>query len=228
MAKRWQLIAHDQQLVADLQQSAKVPAVVAQLLLARGIGHSSLVSGFLESRLSGLRDPHLLPGCSAAAERLFEAIQAGRKIVVYGDYDADGMTAAALLVRCLRMLGAEADVYVPNRLEDGYGLSCDALRSIALADAGTVVTVDCGITSVVEAREARALGLELIVTDHHQFGPTLPEADVLVHPALPGSDYPFTGLAGAGVAFKLAWALCHRLSEGERVSRELPSESVSG
>jgi single-stranded-DNA-specific exonuclease len=156
-----------------------------------------------------------------AVELLHDALRCGRRITVYGDYDADGMTATAILLLCFRALGAEVDFYVPHRMEEGYGLNQEALQTLAQRGADVVVTVDCGIASVAEAEAAQRLGLTLIVTDHHQYGDRLPPAAALVHPALPGSDYPFVGLCGAGVAFKLAWALCQRVSGSTRVSERL-------
>src|SRR5262249_53577506 len=116
------------------------------------------------------------------------------------------------------LLGVAADLYVPHRLEEGYGLNPDALRQIAEGGASLVVTVDCGIASLDEAEEAKRLGLELIVTDHHEFKDTLPDAAVLVHPRLPGANYPFGKLSGSAVAFKLAWALAQRASGGPKVT----------
>src|SRR5262249_57839898 len=116
------------------------------------------------------------------------------------------------------LLGVAADLYVPHRLEEGYGLNRDALRQIAEAGGSLVVTVDCGIASLDEAEEAKRLGLELIVTDHHEMKDALPDAAVLVHPRLPGASYPFGRLSGSAVAFKLAWALAQRKCGGERVT----------
>jgi single-stranded-DNA-specific exonuclease len=128
------------------------------------------------------------------------------------------MTATGLLYRCLRILGGDVGYFVPNRLEEGYGLNGGALKQIAGRGTSMVISVDCGIGSVQEAETARQLGMELIITDHHQLGDRLPEADAIVHPQLPGTDYPFAGLCGAGVALKLAWALCQRASQAKRVS----------
>ena len=149
---------------------------------------------------------------------LIEAIRAEQPIVVYGDYDADGITGAALLFECLALLGAKVGYYVPHRIDEGYGLNDEALRTLAARGAASIVTVDCGIASLKEAETARQLGLELIVTDHHEFAERLPEAAAIVHPRLPGTAYPFAGLCGAGVAFKLAWAVCQRANESKRVS----------
>src|SRR5205807_5417849 len=132
----------------------------------------------------------------------------------------DGITGTAILWQCLHLIGAKAvEFYVPNRLEEGYGLNAEALRQIAQSGASLVVTVDCGIASLAEADEARRLGLELIITDHHEFKDRLPDA-ALVHPRLPGTAYPFTGLSGSGVAFKLAWALCQRACGSDKVTKQ--------
>ena len=219
--KRWRILPHDSDKVSRLEQSAGIPPIVAQLLLARGVDQPEQVKRFLEAKLTGLRDPDELPGLAEAADRVYAAIQSGRKIVVYGDYDADGITGTAILVSCLKLLRANVSYHVPNRLEDGYGLSCDALRQLAGRGASLVISVDCGITSIEPACTARELGLELIVTDHHEIGPVLPAAAAIVHPRLPGHSYPFGGLCGSAVAFKLAWGICQRASQAKRVSEPL-------
>lgn len=218
MAKRWRIQPHDSERIALLQRAAGLSPVVAQLLVCRGIFDPDAARTFLDAKLSSLREPQLLPGLEAAADCIHQAIAAGRRIVVYGDYDADGITASAILIRCLRLLGANVGYYVPSRLDEGYGLNCEALEKLARDKAEVVVTVDCGIASIAEARRARELGLELIITDHHTFGDTLPEATAIVHPRLPGHAYPFGGLCGAGVALKLAWALCQRADGAKKVS----------
>src|SRR4029453_7268051 len=215
-SKRWRLVPHDAERVTRLEKLAGIPPIVAQLLLGRGVYEAEAARTFLDARLSGLRDPDELPGVPEAAERIYAAVQARRKIVVYGDYDADGMTATAILLSCLTLLGADATYYVPNRFDEGYGLSCDALRTLADRGASLVISVDCGITSLQRGPTAGAAGLELIVTDHHEFGTELPAAAAIVHPRLPGSNYPFGGLCGAGVALKLAWAICQRASRAKR------------
>ena len=221
MGKHWRIHSHDTTRIAQLEQVAKVSPVMAQLLICRGIDEASAIEPFLSAKLTDLRDPQLLPGLPLAAEKIFAAVAANERIVIYGDYDADGMTAAAILVRCLTLLGADVGYYVPNRLEEGYGLNHEALTTLAQRGARMVISVDCGIASVAEAETARRLGLSLIVTDHHHMGPTLPAADAIVHPGLPGSSYPFLGLCGAGVAFKLAWALCQLHSGAQRVTERL-------
>lgn len=223
MQKRWRIRPHEAHRISALERSAGLPAVLAQLLIARGVCDAADARCFLEAKLSGLREPEELPGVTQAVECIHAAVRASQRIYVYGDYDADGMTAAAILVRCLRLWGADVHYHVPNRLEDGYGLNAEALELIASRGASLVITVDCGIGSVAEAEAARRLGLELIITDHHEPGPQLPDAAAIVHPALPGRPYPFAGLCGAGVAFKLAWALCQRASNAKKVSPEMRS-----
>src|SRR6476620_1732441 len=206
MPKRWRIASHDPARVAALQNAANIPSVVAQLLIGRGICDVDGARRFLDVKLSGLRDPQELPGAVRAAELIHGAVRAGRRITVYGDYDADGVTASAILLLCLKQLGAKADSYIPSRIDEGYGLNHEALRTIAAQGGDVVVTVDCGITSVAEAKTARDLGLTLIITDHHlphvgeflrnshaevseklPYGCQLPDAAAIVHPGLPGS-----------------------------------------
>jgi len=221
MPKRWHVRPHDAAAVAALERAAGVPSLVAALLVSRGVTDPAAVKAFLSGTLTDLRDPETLPGVPAAADRILAAVRAGRQVVIYGDYDADGMTATAILVGCLEALDAAPRWYVPNRFEEGYGLNAEALEKLAAEGASLVVTVDCGIASVAEAARAKELGLELIITDHHAFGDTLPQADALVHPRLPGSEYPFGDLCGAGVAFKLAWAIATRAAGAKQVTPRL-------
>ncbi len=228
MPKRWHIRPHDPTAVAALEKSSGVSSILAGLLVARGITEPAAVKAFLSGSLADLRDPETLPGVPEAADRILAAVRAGRKIVIYGDYDADGMCATAILACCLEALDAKPAWYVPSRQEEGYGLNTEALATLAAQGASLVVTVDCGITGVAEAKAARDLGLELIITDHHNFAETLPEADVLVHPRLPGGGYPFGGLCGAGVAFKLAWAIATRASGSNKVTPRLREALLRG
>jgi len=221
MEKRWRWRPTDPGFVEDLSRSASISPIVAQMLVARGVQDAETARAFLSPKMSDLRDPELLPGLSKAADVIFESTRQGRAICVYGDYDADGMTATAILVNCLKAVHANVSYYVPNRLEDAYGISKDALRKLASHGKQTIVSVDCGIGSIEEAKLAKELGLELIITDHHTLGVELPDAAAIVHPSLPGSQYPFPGLCGAGVAFKLAWGICQRYSNSAKVTPEL-------
>ena len=136
MAKRWRIHPHDPDRIAALERAAGIPAVVAQLLICRGITDPASARTFLDPKLSALRDPQLLPGCTEAVRRIHEAVAAGKRIVVYGDYDVDGMTGTAILWLCLKMLGAEVDYYVPHRIEEGYGLNAEAVRDLGRRQGG--------------------------------------------------------------------------------------------
>lgn len=188
----------------DALLRAGLPPQLARVLWARGVRTAEEADAFLSPSLSMLHDPFLLRGMDVAVARVHRAVETGERIVVYGDYDVDGVCAAALLVEALRAHGADADWYIPSRHREGYGLNADAVRLLA-KDTGLLITVDCGITSVVEAELAKSLGLDLIITDHHEPPETLPDALAIVNPLL--GVYPFRRLCGAGVAFKLAQAL---------------------
>jgi single-stranded-DNA-specific exonuclease len=219
-AKTWHLVPHDRGAVDRLGREANVTPIVAQLLLNRGIRDAEQARRFLSAPFKGLHDPALLPGAAAAAERILAAVREQRRICVYGDYDVDGLTGTSLLWQGLRLLGCPADYYVPHRIDEGYGLNAEALHRIAQSGASLVVTVDCGIGSVAEAEVAKKLGLELIITDHHEPKAQLPAADVLVHPRLPGTMYPFGELSGSGVAFKVMWALCQQATGATKVTQQ--------
>jgi single-stranded-DNA-specific exonuclease len=196
-----------------------IPPLLAQVLHNRGITDPEITRSFLNPELKSLLPPETLPGAIDAAEIIARKIRERSPIVIYGDYDVDGITATAILWHLFRLAGATVSFYVPHRLEEGYGVNADALRQIRREGADTVVTVDCGITAVEEARVARKIGLTLIITDHHTPGPALPEADAIVHPAI-GDGCPNPDLCGAGVAFKLAWAIARSISQSERVKPE--------
>jgi single-stranded-DNA-specific exonuclease len=221
MQRQWRTIPHDADRVEQLMHAARLPAVVAQLLVSRGVYNADDASRFLDSKLTGLRDPQELPGVPRATEILIEAIRAKTPIVIYGDYDCDGMTGTAILVNGLRLHGADVSYFVPNRLEDGYGLNEGAIRKLADRGKQLIVSVDCGITSVDHAQLCKELGVKLIITDHHTIGDQLPDADAIVHPRLPGTSYPFGELCGAGVAFKLAWAICQQICGSKKVTEPL-------
>ena len=228
MAKPWRFLPYDAGRVKDLSVQLPVSPVLAQVLSARGYEDADAARVFLNSKLNELHNPELLPGVPAAADLIVAAIQAGRRITIYGDYDVDGVTATSLLWHCLKLAGGQVDYYIPSRLEEGYGINSEAIAKLHAEDPNRlVVSVDCGIGSVVEAALARKLGLELIITDHHHIGSELPDAAVLVHPRLPGTAYPFGDLCGAGVAFKLAWAICQRLGDGKKASPRMREFLIS-
>ena len=221
MQKKWRIVPHDAGRVEELARSSRLPPVVAQMLVSRGVYSADDATRFLNSKLTSLRDPQELPGVPEATGILIQAINDKTPIVIYGDYDCDGMTGSAILVNALRMLKADVSYHVPNRLEEGYGLNPDAIRRLAKLGKKLIVSVDCGITSIHCADLCKELGVQLVITDHHTIGDQLPAADAIVHPQLPGKAYPFAGLCGAGVAFKLAWALCQEVCGAKKVTEPM-------
>ena len=192
--------------------------LVAQLLLLRGISSALETRRFLSPDFRELLGPERLPNAMDAGARLARAAQSGKRIVIYGDYDVDGVTATAILYQGLKLAGAEVDYYIPSRFGEGYGLNREALDKIAADGAQLVVTVDCGITAVEPELHARKLGLELIITDHHEPRDELPAAACIVHPTACGQICPNPDLSGAGVALKVAWALGQVLNRSGRVT----------
>ena len=179
---------------------------LARLAWLRGADRPEALAWRLDPSWTRSTDPHLLPGVDQAVACIRKAIEARERIVVYGDYDVDGVTATALLVRALERLGAEVSFFIPNRFSDGYGLHLDCIQELkATRDPGLLISVDCGVRSVEEVKASTELGLDWVITDHHALGTELPPACAVVHPHL--DDYPNRFLAGVGVAFKLAQAL---------------------
>ncbi len=213
--KIWRLAEADEPLTAAFAAELQLPHPVARLLAARGFGDVAAAEKFLRARLSDLTEPERLPNLPAAVARIAQALAQHEKIVVFGDYDADGLTSAALLVRVLRALGAEAAAFIPHRLDDGYGLTAQALaKCIEQHQPQLIITVDCGTCS---AEAIRSTPVPVIVTDHHDPAGELSPAFAVVNPKL-GTDAGLKLLAGVGVAFKL----CHALLKHLR-SRQVPT-----
>ena len=196
---------------ADFTKIAKKAGLgpeVARLLFERGIQDEKSLKKFLEPSLDDLHDPYLLHDMDKAVERIRQAIEEGENILVYGDYDADGMTSASIIKESLEQLGAECRVYLPNRFTDGYGPNTSVYKYfIEQEGISLIVTVDNGVAGHEAIDFAQSMGVDVIVTDHHSMPETLPDAYAIVHPEHPDVDYPFKQLAGCGVAFKLACAL---------------------
>ncbi len=210
---KWEIGRVDAAEAEALAGELGLSAVLAGMLIRRGFGDPAAARAFLDPSLRDLPSPFLLPDMEQAVERLVAALGAGEIIAVYGDYDADGLTATALLTGFFESLGARVLTYVPHRLDEGYGLNTEAIESLARAGARVVVTVDCGVTGHEAALRARALGVDLIVTDHHQVPEELPEALAVIDPQRPGSRFPQAELAGVGVAFFLAGGVRQALRE---------------
>ncbi len=205
----------------DLARQAHTAPLVIQVLHNRGITDVEAIRQFMSPKLTDLHDPQLLGGVGPAAERIARAVRDKEKIVIYGDYDVDGMTAVAILHACLKLVDAEAHYYVPHRLDEGYGVNDEAIAKIIADGADLIITVDCGITAVGPIATARAAGVDVIITDHHGLGPELPDATAIVHPMVPADSYPNTGLAGAGVALKLAWQVAREMCGTARVDEPM-------
>jgi single-stranded-DNA-specific exonuclease len=209
--KRW--LSGSRSPEADLALPA-YPPIFRYILYNRGYSTPEQARRFLEARTPAGTDPFGMLGIPVAADRICRAIQRQEKIAVYGDYDADGVTATALLSQALAALGGDVIGYIPNRFDEGYGLNNEALDNLHNQGIRLVITVDCGIRSLEEASHARRLGLDLIITDHHHPSPELPEAVAIVNPKQPDDSYPEKDLAGVGLAHKLASALVARLGDG--------------
>jgi single-stranded-DNA-specific exonuclease len=187
-------------------QTPAIPPLVAQILYNRGLAAADDIDAFLQGAFRA-DNPFIMKDIPVAVSLLRQAIARHDPIVIYGDYDVDGVTAAAILIQTLQALGAQVKGYIPNRLDEGYGLNIDAITELAQGGARVLITVDCGIRSLDEIATARRLGMTTIVTDHHHVGPALPRADAVINPRRADCTYPFKDLAGVGVAYKLAQAL---------------------
>lgn len=204
--KKWRIANADKEKASAISEKFNMDAFVAYLLAARGFDDELKVSEFISSSVR-LSDPYALSGMESAVSRIEQAISLGEKITVYGDYDCDGVTATALLYSLLNDMGGNADYYIPLRDSEGYGLNKNAVKKIADSGTRLIVTVDNGISAFEEAEYAYSLGLELVITDHHQVGDKLPKAHAVVNPHLQDGQLPFTDFSGVGVALKLACAL---------------------
>ncbi len=205
--KRWVIAAPDRARVDALSREGGYAPLTAAVLAARGIDTPQAAAAFLSSDRRGLHDPFLMADMDKAAAVIRDALDRGERIVVYGDYDVDGVTATCILVDYLRSRGAACDYYIPNRLREGYGLSREAMGQLYAQGARLLVTVDAGITADEEIAAARELGMRVVITDHHECHDALPAADAVVDYKRPDCAYPFDSLAGVGVAFKLICAL---------------------
>lgn len=212
MAKRWEERGADPQLAAAISSRIGVSREIGVLLAGRGVLPDN-AAAYLNPSLDDLTSPSVLKGVKEAVELLVATISRGEKVCIHGDYDVDGVTATAILVSFFRAIASPVTYVIPLRLEDGYGLSTDGVDEAIRQGATALITVDCGITSVVEAEYCRNQGLRLIITDHHTPPAILPDADAIINPLQPGCDSEFKAYAGVGLAFLLAAALRTRLRE---------------
>lgn len=205
--KKWVTAAPDLEAARSLSEACGFSPLAAVALCARGVDTMEKAQAFLATGAGGLHDPMRLRDMDKAVAAIREAVRQRQKIIVFGDYDVDGITATCVLLRYLRSIGADADYYIPNRLSEGYGLSCAAMDALYAQGVRLIVTVDSGVTAFEETAYAKKLGIRMVITDHHECREELPQAEAIVNPRRSDCDYPFAELAGVGVAFKLICAL---------------------
>ncbi|UII55003.1 single-stranded-DNA-specific exonuclease RecJ [Cytobacillus spongiae] len=210
---RWNVRQSNTETVDKLVAELNITPLVASLLVNRGIDTVEEARYFLFDNQLDFHDPFLLTGMDHAVARIKEAIEKQEPIMIFGDYDADGVTSTTVMMKTLTDLGANVQFYIPNRFTEGYGPNEAAFTYAAESGIQLIITVDTGISALHEANVAKDLGVDLIITDHHEPGPMLPEALAIIHPKLEGSSYPFKELAGVGVAFKLSHALYGKVPE---------------
>lgn len=211
LQKKWKFLSPDPELVHDLASRANIPDLIARILINRGIQDKSEAVSHLNPSLSSLSDPDQMADMDKAVTRITKAIRDREKITIFGDYDVDGITSCALLQEFLAPLGCKVATYIPHRLNEGYGLNPEAIKRISTDGTTLLITVDCGISCFDEIHLANQLGLDCIVTDHHQVPPTLPPARAILNPKRPDCQFPFKELAGVGVVFNLVRSLRRRL-----------------
>lgn len=211
--KRWRLTMPDEISVKEIQKELSISSVLAKILVTRGIASAEAAKKFMEVNPSGIHNPYLMKDMDIAVERIRKAIEAREKIMVYGDYDADGVTSTTVMVTVLEDLGADVSFKIPNRFNHGYGPNRELFEQAFHEGVKLIVTVDNGISGIDEVAFANSLGMEVIISDHHDIGETMPDALAIVHPRHPEGQYPFGELAGVGVAFKIAQALYEEVPE---------------
>ena len=215
MNRKWRVKENDAVRIAEIEKQYNLTYLVAQKLAEKNLTNKE-IEVFLNPTRKDFHDPFELPDMKKAVDRILRAIKSNEKIIIYGDYDADGITSTTILKRYMKDRGIDVGTYIPNRLNEGYGLNENAIRKIAKQGYNLIITVDCGITAEKETEIAKDLGMDVIITDHHEVPNNLPEAVAVVDAKRKDNKYPFNQLAGCGVAFKLIQAISNKL--------ELPEE----
>lgn len=223
MNKRWKLTPADNALAATLANELAILPLTAQFLINRGLADAGAAALFLRPTLADLPDPFLMNDMDKVVERVAAAVSGREKIAVWGDYDVDGATATALLYLFFRELGADCVTYIPGRHTEGYGLNTEGLQRLKESGVSLVITVDCGSSNHEEVAFANSIGLDVVITDHHEMPHPVPDAYAVLNPKRPDCAYPFKGLAGVGVAFCLALALRARLREAGWFTGPVPN-----
>lgn len=216
MKKKWEFYEADENKINEISEKYNISKLLARVLVNRKIINDNDINVFLNPTRNDFHDPYLMPDMKEAVDRIEIAIQRKDKIIIYGDYDVDGITSITVLKRFLEERGLEVDYYVPNRLQEGYGLNKEAIKNIAESGHKLMITVDCGISGIEEIEYSNSLGVETIITDHHEPLDDLPRAIAVVDAKRKDNKYPFRGLAGVGVVFKLIQAIGIRLNLDEK------------
>lgn len=217
MKKKWVAYNKSYELAEVLQRNLNISEIMARTLINRGIESVEQAKRFLSASLEEMYDPYLMTDMEDAVDRILMAIEENAKICIYGDYDVDGVTSTALCVNVLRKLEADVMYYIPVRADEGYGLNEEAVEYLAQQEVNLIVTVDCGIRSIDVVEKVQELGMDIIVTDHHECGENLPQALAVINPHRGDCSYPFAELAGVGVALKLMQAVTDSVGCGELV-----------
>lgn len=216
MKKKWEFYEADDKKIEEISEKYNISRLLARVLVNRGITNDEDINVFLNPTRNDFHDPYLMPDMKKAVDRIETAIKEKQKIIIYGDYDVDGITSITVLKRFLEEREIQVDYYVPNRLQEGYGLNKEAITQIAKDGYKLMITVDCGISGIEEIEYSNSLGIETIITDHHEPLEELPNAIAIVDAKRKDNQYPFRGLAGVGVVFKLIQAIGIRLNLEEK------------
>ena len=221
MTKKWQIYESNNEKIEEISQKYNLNKLLATILVNRKIEENQ-IEIYLNPNRKNFHDPFLMPDMEIAVNRILKAMKNKEKIIIYGDYDVDGITSITVLKSFLKDRGIDVDQYIPNRLEEGYGLNNPAVKKIAEQDYDLMITVDCGISGIEEIKYANSLGIETIVTDHHEVGEDLPVAIAVVDAKRKDNIYPCRDLAGVGVVFKLIQALRNKIrTRRKRISKIL-------
>jgi single-stranded-DNA-specific exonuclease len=212
MQPKWELVeSRPHEEIENLSRQSRIPYTIARILINRGLDTPQQVDRFFNPMTSHLYDPFQMRDMDKAVNRIVGALEHRQRVAIYGDYDVDGITAASMLYLFLKDLGGDVVPYIPDRQAEGYGISETGIIELQKGGAGLIVSVDCGITSIREAKIAQSLGIDLIISDHHEPGDSIPEALAVCDPKREGCEYPFKELSGVGVAYKIAQGIIRRL-----------------
>ena len=217
MKKKWEIISNSAEIIEELAEKNSISTLLANILINRGITKKKDIEHFINPTRKDFYDPFLMPDMDKAVDRILKAINNKEKVIIYGDYDVDGITATSVFTKFLKDCNFEVDNYIPNRLSEGYGLNEQAIKKIAENKYSLIITVDCGITGCYEVELANSLGVDVVITDHHEPGEELPNAIAVVDCKRKDNQYPCNCLAGVGVAFKICQALCSKLKMDENI-----------